>query len=386
MPAPLRITAVNAAYDAAAADLDALLGRYDTLTQWCDAVAAAGAAVHVVQRFAQPATRSRGAVTITAVHDGEPPLLPPLSAPPAILDAVAATRPDVVHVNGLGFPALVGALRARCGPPVRIVVQDHAGVTRPLRPGLRGGLDRRRWRAGLAGADAVSFTAVGQAEPWKAAGVLGPQRVLALLESSTSLVPTPRDEARRRTRLSGRPLLAWIGRLTPSKDPLTVLDAFAATAAAWPDAHLAMIFQGGPLSGAVEAAVARTAGLGRRVTLVGAVPHRAVADYLGAADVYVSGSRAEGSGYALIEAMACGVVPAVTDIPSFAAIAGDCGIRWPAGDRPACTTALLQAFAGDLAAESRRVGERFARELAWPVIGARTIAAYADLAVAAGSR
>ena len=46
-------------------------------------------------------------------------------------------------------------------------------------------------------------------------------------------------------------------------------------------------------------------------------------NYYGAADVFVSGSHSEGSGYALIEAMSAGVVPVVTDIPSFRAIAGD---------------------------------------------------------------
>ena len=57
--------------------------------------------------------------------------------------------------------------------------------------------------------------------------------------------------------------------------------------------------------------------------------------------MFVSGSHSEGSGYALIEAMSAGVVPVVTDIPSFRAIAGDCGARWPPGDAGAFADALL---------------------------------------------
>jgi glycosyltransferase involved in cell wall biosynthesis len=82
--------------------------------------------------------------------------------------------------------------------------------------------------------------------------------------------------------------------------------------------------------------------------------------------------------------MACGVVPVVTEIPPFAAIAGECGRRWPPGDRAACAAALQQAFANEIAAVRSAVTARFARELAWPVVGARTVAAYTQL-VAGGA-
>ena len=43
-----------------------------------------------------------------------------------------------------------------------------------------------RWKRGLTDADAISFTAREQAEPWQAAGVLGDQRVLEIVESGTT--------------------------------------------------------------------------------------------------------------------------------------------------------------------------------------------------------
>ena len=74
--------------------------------------------------------------------------------------------------------------------------------------------------------------------------------------------------------------------------------------------------------------------LARRVRLVGYVPQEKLPAYYSAADIFVLGSHHEGSGYALIEACACGAVPVVTRIPPFRAITGDGarGALWPPGD------------------------------------------------------
>ena len=92
-----------------------------------------------------------------------------------------------------------------------------------------------------------------------------------------------------------------------------------------------------------------------RVTLVGRVDRDELPNYYGAADVFVSGSHYEGSGYALIEAMSAGVVPVVTDIPSFRAIAGDTARAMDAGRRgrlrPRC---LLEVCSTDLDAGRKR--------------------------------
>ena len=66
---------------------------------------------------------------------------------------------------------------------------------------------------------------------------------------------------------------------------------------------------------------------------LGRLPHERLAAYYSAADIFVSGSHREGSGYALIEAMACGAIPCVTDIPSFRAITGGCGALLAGGRR-----------------------------------------------------
>ncbi len=107
----LRIVQVNAVYDQQLRSPEALLDRYTTLTDWSTSIARAGAIVAVVQRFSADATVVRDGITYEFVKDDQPPWMSTSGAPPSLVDAVVRARPDVVHVNGLIFPALVGALR-----------------------------------------------------------------------------------------------------------------------------------------------------------------------------------------------------------------------------------------------------------------------------------
>ncbi|HEX6161859.1 MAG TPA: glycosyltransferase, partial [Vicinamibacterales bacterium] len=98
-----------------------------------------------------------------------------------------------------------------------------------------------------------------------------------------------------------------------------------------------------------------------------------------AADIYVSGSQSEGSGDALIEAMSAGVVPVVTSIPSFRAIAGGQHAQWTPGDADGLARALIDTAAGNLDAQKAAAKDRFNRLLSWEAIGARTVDEYRKL-------
>jgi glycosyltransferase involved in cell wall biosynthesis len=177
----------------------------------------------------------------------------------------------------------------------------------------------------------------------------------------------------------------WVGHLDRNKDPLTVLDGFARAAGELPKAVLTLVFRGDALRDAVEARLAAQPVLAGRVVLRGTVPASEMAAVLGAADVFVLGSRKEGSGYALLEAMACGAVPVVTDIPAHRALLGGGAVGlgptappllWPVGDAEAFARTLVDVARRPLPPLSAAVRAFFERELSWPAVGRRALAAY----------
>ena len=258
-------------------------------------------------------------------------------------------------------------------PLTPIVLQDHAD--RPPRHPARRALSR----VGLRAANGFLFAAVPQAEPWRAAGLIGAgQPVFEVMESSTRFAPIRRDRARAITGLRGRPALLWVGRLDANKDPLTALAGFARALPRLGDAHLTMLFHTEELRDVVERLVETSPDLRGRVELRGRVAHKQLAAFYSAADLFVLGSHREGSGYALLEAMACGAVPVVTDIPSFRVMTGGgaVGGLWRPGDADGCASALLRVVSADLEAERTLVLDRFRTELAWDAVGDRAMAAY----------
>lgn len=60
--------------------------------------------------------------------------------------------------------------------------------------------------------------------------------------------------------------------------------------------------------------LARTLGVASSVRFVGWIPHSTLPSYLGLADVYVSTSLSDTTSVSLIEAMACSLAPAITDV------------------------------------------------------------------------
>jgi glycosyltransferase involved in cell wall biosynthesis len=140
-----------------------------------------------------------------------------------------------------------------------------------------------------------------------------------------------------------------------------------------------MIYSETLLLEAVQRRVNSSEVLRPRVRLVGAVAHDQLAAFFSAADLYVGGSHHEGSGYALIEAIACGAVPVVSDIPTFRLLTGGAGALWPAGDAASFGRALLDVSRRNLDAERRRLADHFARELTWPAIGRRAHEIYGEI-------
>jgi glycosyltransferase involved in cell wall biosynthesis len=305
-----------------------------------------------------------------------------------IAAAVVALRPDVVHVNGLvaAVDTIVLAIRLRAARlrrvrpgevgqgKVRLVVQHHGeppGETRRLRTVQR--LARRA-------VDTYLFTGGrAQAEPWISKGIFRTQtRVVDVLESAADLQPSPVSAAVSVT--SGSPAVIWVGRLNPGKDPLTAIRAFAAAARSesMRGATLNLLYTDPADEAKVRAELGRHHGLAERVTLVGAVAHTEMASWFTSSDLILSTSHHEGSGYALLEALSCGCVPVVTDLPSHATIAGPWGTRFAPGDASGAEGALVVAAArwgADPAIRARIARDAVVR-LSWKAVAGQLLDAY----------
>jgi glycosyltransferase involved in cell wall biosynthesis len=373
----MRLAIVNYVWDRALRTPEDLLGRYTSLTGWAEALVAAGAdPVIVCQRFPVKADMVHRGVTYRFRPDaGTPkPGLRFSKADPTHTSAVAA-RPDVVHVNSVLHPSLVRGLRAALPKKTAMVVQEHGGLD-------LGGLSLPRRiaiRRGLLAADVLLVSSRGQAGLWRSSGALPPGlETVDVMEASTTLAPMARDTARRLSGVDGSPALLWVGRLNANKDPLAVLRGFALFVGRVPSARLSMVYGATDLLADVQREIARTPALTSRVRLLGAVPHDALPAYYSAADFLVLGSHAEGSGYAAIEAMACGTPLVVTDIPSFRALTdnGRVGSLWKPGQPQAFADALVRMSTRPPSAERDLARRRFDAQFSWPAIGWRAAEVY----------
>ena len=380
----IRVVQVNYAFDEALDDPDALLARYTTLTGWGEALAAAGAGrVSAAQRFWRDVRVTRNGIDYIFCRDQGDPRPRPWTWPRKLHQEVAEAQPDIVHVNGLIFPVQPWLLRQALPESSAIVVQDHGSHAPPSAWSPRDGF---AWpvtvrKRGLGDADAFLFSAAGQEVAWQAGGFIAPtQQVYHVMEASTTLRPVDRHTARRASGVDGSPAVLWVGRLNANKDPLTVLDGFEMSLDDVPDATLTMVYSTNELWPAVHARVQRSPALQARVRLVGQVPHELMQAFYSAADLFVLGSHHEGSGYALLEACACGAVPVVTRIPSFRAITGEgtIGALWGPGDARACADAIVQTARCNPEDVRPRVVD-YERWLGWPAIGRQAIAVYEDV-------
>jgi glycosyltransferase involved in cell wall biosynthesis len=349
-----------------------LLQAWPSLVDVANAACQAGVRVSVVQACAHADELERDSVRYYFLPFGH--TAPAREHPGALGELLRTLAPDVLHVHGLGFPQDVLALAAML-PDVPIVLQDHANrVPRLWR--------RAAWRRGMAVAAGIAFCAMEQARPFVDARLVGSKtKLYAIAESTSRFTPADREGARRATPVTGDPAVLWVGHLDVNKDPLTVLGGIAEAARMRPGLQLYCCFGVAPLLHEVKERIASDPLLRDRVHLLGRVPHERIEQLMRAADVFVLGSHREGSGFSLIEALACGLPPVVTDIPSFRALTGGgtVGMLWPCDDPRALCAALLAVTARLGPAMRAAVRTHFESELSFAALGLKLAAMYQDL-------
>jgi len=310
-----------------------LLVDWHSLVDVAESAATVGVRISVIQASHVPGHIERNGVNYFFIA---PPAAGSLVRSPEFIARLNELAPQVIHVHGLGFARDVVALR-EVVPRTPVLLQDHAD--RPPHFWRRG-----YWRRGVAAANAVSFCAREQAREFSRRGLLPPHvEVFEIPESTSRFTPGDRAAARAATGLSGDPSVLWVGHLDRNKDPLTVLAGVAAALEELPQLQLWCCFGTAPLFDEVRACIDADARLRERVHLLGRVPHEQVETLMRAADLFVLGSHREGSSFSLIEALATGLTPVVSDIPSLRTLTrnGAVGALWPRGDPRALGTALV---------------------------------------------
>jgi glycosyltransferase involved in cell wall biosynthesis len=148
-----------------------------------------------------------------------------------------------------------------------------------------------------------------------------------------------------------------------------------------PRARLAMIYGSEDLLPGLDRWLAENPSTQARVRLLGLQPHRALEAFYNSSEFFLLGSHHEGSGFAVLEALACGVVPVLSDIPSFRVLTGRGGIGglWPVGDAEALATVLTARYSRLHGRTPDEVRAFFDEHFSWEAIGRRGMAVYREI-------
>lgn len=376
---PLSVIFVIYHYDKELSTPDELLDKYSTIHPVTKSLRELGAKVTVFQRFHTDASFERDGVAYRFLSDPCPPPLGKWRIPwkfhSAIRDSYDTTAPTVVHLHGLFYPIQLAMLKKVLPKNCVVTVQHHA--EHPWRKPF-GTIQRR----GLKLADGFFFAAKELAGEWIERGIISSrQPIFPIMEGSTQFTFKSRTECRALTGISGSPVLLWVGRLIKLKDPLTVLRGFDHILEKFPHARLYMAYHQPELIGGVQAEIAASPKLRKAVVLLGQVPHAELEVIYNSANYFVLGSHYEGSGFALAEAMACGVVPVVTDIPSFRTMTGQYSIGggWTPGDASSFAKEFLRVSAQPLDEMSNSTVRFFQEHLSYDAIARDSVAAFQEL-------
>ena len=272
--------------------------------------------------------------------------------------------PDVIIVQGFIFPLQVIKLRKKVGKETVIILQHRGDIP-------SGGLRKKLQQIADKHVDKYLFTSISQSEEWVSSKIISSaDKCIELQGGSIDFERVNRESAKKKTGMTGDLNFLWVGRLDQNKDPLTVLRAFNRFSHIHPAAKLHMIYNDNALLSTVEQFLKRSEDLSKSVNLLGEIEHEELPYWYSSAQFYVSGSHRESTGYALLEAMCCGCIPIVTDIPSFRKITadGEYGFLYQPGDADGLFDVLHKMLEIDKEEMSLLVRAHFEKNLSFRAI------------------
>ena len=382
----MRIVDVNFIFDENLATHEEQLKQHYTVVGWAEALQRKGVEVIAIKRFKSDRKLQLNGVLYYFIKDGFPGHPKAWQFPLRLLKTVSSLEPDIVHLHGLFFSMQTFLLRLFLKKKTVIVIQHHGG---PIPKGIRKSIHDLFNSV----ANAFFFTTIEQGKQWfepKKTTV----KILPVMEGATFFdydnrlqnrdgCHQDKEIYRDKTGMKGSPVFLWVGRLDKNKDPLTVLSAFQILFNSCKNARLYMVYSGEQLLVDVKKKISDSDVLKDRVKLLGKIPHEEMDAYYCSADYFVLGSHYEGSGYALSEALRCGCIPIVTDIPSFRMMTngGQLGALWEAGYPNSFVEAVNFVLCKSLDDERKACIDFFDKNLSFDAIAETTLAHYNNLLV-----
>jgi len=171
-----------------------------------------------------------------------------------------------------------------------------------------------------------------------------------------------------------RPYLLYVGRLEKKKNTPALVEAFALWRESHPDSDLKLLLVGNAGFGFDEVNyVIEEFNLAKQVMMPGWVSAEDLPYIVAAAAAFIMPSQAEGFGIPVLEAMACGVPTAVSDLPVFREVAQDASLYFNQNDKHDIAAAI-DRIAGDepLRQDLRARGLIRSRQFSWHKCAAET--------------
>jgi glycosyltransferase involved in cell wall biosynthesis len=275
---------------------------------------------------------------------------------------VKAFAPHVVMMHSMLSPINIILAKLIFGKQVKIIVQNHAE-----KPTI--GLKGIAQKAADFFISNYLFVSKIQAHSWIECGIIkNMDKIVEVMEGSTDF--KAKDYSLTDMNDGHQTHFIWVGRLDTNKDPITILEAFARFIKIRPESRLKMIYGTAELIGKATEFIKQKA-LENFVELLGYVENAQLEKYYNSADYFILGSHHEGSGYALCEAMACGCVPIVTNIPSFSHMLdkGACGYLFEPGNSEDLYKTLIKLNNKSHQEFKKATLAKFRKDLSFEAIG-----------------
>jgi glycosyltransferase involved in cell wall biosynthesis len=273
---------------------------------------------------------------------------------------ISKLRPDVVFINGFIFPLQIIQLRLKLGTRVKIIILHRA--EKPFH-GLKKSLQKLADQC----VNAYLFTSFGFQDEWES--TINTQKIYEIIQASSIFYQISKSAAREVLGIKDGLVFLWVASLILRKDPLTVIKAFIEFVHYEPKAKLYMVYQSDELLEQIKGLL-HNKKLSDTVVLIGHIQHDQLLHWYNSADFFITGSRYEGSGVAVSEAMSCGCIPIVTNIDSFRKMTenGKYGFLYEAGDSASLVQLLINTKNIDVETERKKVLEHFKNELSFEAI------------------